>query len=116
MEPILVYQRPLPETRTPSLPCKWRAECSVGGKTWVEESRNGASHALARALKESGLPDAPLHIREIRERTGELRPGHLAVPSFYAWAEWTYTGAGERRITWAQAQADAERLKATRPG
>lgn len=114
MEPINVYQRPLPETRTKNLACQWRAECSVGGKTWVEVSRNGATHALARTLKESGLPDAPLHVREIRERTGELRPGYLTVPSFYAWAEWTYSGGGERKITWAQALADAERLKATR--
>ena len=101
MDRIIVEHRSIPGR-------KWRAECSVGGKTWVEVSRNGATHALARTLKESGYTDAQFAVHE------NGRPGFLLVPSFHAWAEWTYTGGGARKITWAQALADAERLKAMR--
>lgn len=105
-EPIIVHQHPLPETRTPTLSCKWQAEVCVGGKTYVEVSRAGASHEIARALVNAGVPDAEMRIHE-----GD-RPGFLRVPSFHAWAEWTYSG--DHRIRWDKAQASLERLKALR--
>lgn len=86
----------------------WRAECTLEGKTWVETSRNGATHALARTLKESGIGDAQFEIHE------NGRPGFLLVPSFHAWARWTYKGGGETRVDYAKRQAELEALKAMR--
>lgn len=105
-EPIVVHQRPLPETRTPTLACKWQAEVCVGGKTYVEVSRAGASHEIARTLVNAGVPDAEMHVCEAG------RGGYLMVPSFHAWAEWTYSG--DQRIRWDKAQASLERLKGLR--
>ena len=103
MERFIVEHRSIPGTTTATRPCKWRAALTIGGKTWVEETRAGATHALARTLKESGIPDAQFEIHE------NGRAGYLLVPSFHAWAEWTY--AGGQRVNYASHQASLAALR-----
>ena len=101
MERIIVEHRSIPG-RT------WRAECTLDGKTWGETSRNGATHELARTLKKAGYGDAQFEIHE------NGRPGYLLVPSFHAWAKWTYKGGGQQRVDYEKRQAELEALKAQR--
>jgi hypothetical protein len=83
--PIIVIQRPLEETRTPSGGCLWLAECEVAGKRFEARSRHGAANALARELVEAGIADTPLEVH-FEGIAGCLRWG-----SFGAAATRTYT-------------------------
>lgn len=101
---IEVYQRPLPDTRTPTLACKWQATCSVMGKTYVEASRAGCTHELARTLVNAGTPHGAMAIHT------EGRAGTMTVSSIHEWARWTYSG--DKRVLYEVAQANLERLHA----
>lgn len=103
---IEVYQRPLPDTRTPTLACKWQATCGVGGKTYVEVSRAGATHELARTLVNAGTPHGAMVIRT------EGRAGTMTVPSIHEWARWMYSG--DRRVLYEAVQTSLERLRTLR--
>ena len=103
MERIIVEHRSIPNTRTKQRASAWRASADIGGKTYVEESRGGATHALARTLVKAGLPDAEMQVHE------NGRPGYLLVPSFHAWAKWTYEG--DQRVDYAKQQAKLEALR-----
>ena len=100
---IEVFQRPLPETRTPTLSGKWEARCRVGDKTYIAVSRQGASHALARTLVNDHVPTGAVLVVRTAGRTGAL-----TTPAIGAWSRWTYSG--EKRILWEVAEANRARL------
>lgn len=104
MDRIIVEHRVIPDTRTKQRTSAWRARTTIEGKTYVEESRGGATHALARTLVKAGLPDAEMQVHE------NGRVGFLLVPSFHAWARWTYEG--DQRVDYAKQQEKLERLRA----
>lgn len=106
MDAIEVCQRPLSETRTPTLACEWEAVCSAGKKAYKAVSRHGSTHELARTLINDLGYDAKMAVRT------EGRAGHMTIPSIREWARWTYSG--DQRVLYERVQAAKERLTALR--
>jgi hypothetical protein len=90
---VVVHQRPLEETRTPSKSCKWVGEAIVNGRTYTAISRMAPANDIARQLVADG-PHADL-------RAG--LKGCLRWPSFRLPALVTYEETATKQVRIATA-------------
>lgn len=103
---IVVTMWPEEKTRTPQQACYYTAVAIVDGQEYRGRSRHGASYER-RVMVAAGVPDAPLHIHQIKDperldRPGGIR-GHLRIASFHGGAQWTIREnerEGPKRIRW----------------
>jgi hypothetical protein len=93
---IIVHQRPLAETRTPSKSCRWLGEAIVNGRTYTATSRMAPANEIARQLAAEGVPDAPM-----RAYTAGLK-GCLTWRSFYRAARYTLKESAQTPVTRAR--------------
>jgi hypothetical protein len=90
---IIVHQRPLGETRTPSKSCRWLGEAVVNGCVYTATSRMSPANEIARQLATEGMPDAPMRIY-----TAGLK-GCLTWRSFYRAARYTLKESAQTPLT-----------------
>lgn len=94
---IVMFQRPLEDTRTPERSCVYAAECKVDGRRYSAKSRHGAANELARVLVSAGVPDQPVEIRQVGIK------GCATYRSLQELASWAYEESATvplRRVRW----------------
>ena len=101
---IVVHQRPIQKTRTPSKSCKWLGEAIVNGRTYMATSRMAPANEIARQLVADGVPDAPMQIYSAGLK------GCLRWPSFRLAALFTYEETATKQVRMVGWRHNAARM------